>query len=317
MTREVKWGLCATVKASAKDILRFAAFHLSAGAHRVHIFLDAPNPDAFAHLKAHPKCRVTLCDDTYWRRRGGKPPVKHQVRQSRNATHCYQRASDLDWLIHMDVDEFLIAEKPLWQHLSQLPVTCLTARIRPMEALAQLQPTGETMAFKRFVPNGPDRLSTVKALYPTYGQYVRGGFLSHVAGKLLVRTGRNDIEVRIHNIFQSDTMNPAEAALTDVTLAHVHAATWDTWRAAYDYRHIKGAYRADLAPAESGGVTLHDFLAQLVQSRGDSGLRHFFDEVCADTPDHRARLQAHDLLAEHRLDLDAHVNQHFPDFTGG
>ena len=38
-------------------------------------------------------------------------------------------------------------------------------------------------------------------IYPTYGLHLNGGFLSHVAGKVFVRTGHDGVGLRIHNAF--------------------------------------------------------------------------------------------------------------------
>ncbi|MEM9637722.1 MAG: glycosyltransferase family 2 protein [Pseudomonadota bacterium] len=312
------WGTVSTIKADAADVLRFAAFHLEAGAHRVVIFLDTPNEEAQRALKAHPKCRVALCNDRHWRKVLGRRPVKHQIRQSQNATHAYARMQDVDWLIHIDADEFLVSQQPLTQVLGALPPTIQSARVRPMEALSKPEGGGFPDAFKRFLPNGPDRLDTVLRLYPTFGTYVKGGFVSHVAGKLFVRTGMADMKIRIHNAQQGEVMNPHSADLEQVALAHCHAMNWQDWRGAYDYRHEKGSYRANLAPAvpqHAGGVTLHELFRAIYAQDGEAGLRAFFDEVCADTPEHRARLQDEGLLAEHVLDLDAKMQKHFPEFT--
>ncbi len=180
-----KWGIVSTIKAPAEAILNFAAYHLEAGAHRLFLYLDAPCPEARPLLKAHPKLRVFDCDDASWqhRRKGGKPE-KHQVRQSLNATRAYRRqANDLDWLAHIDVDEFLWAKSPIADILSPLPETSLCARSRPIEALA-----GDGTAFKGYIPGGPDRGAIVARLYPRYGEHMNGGFLSHVQGKIFVRT---------------------------------------------------------------------------------------------------------------------------------
>lgn len=305
------WGLCATILAPADEILRFAAYHLEAGAHRLYLYLDAENPAAYDALKAHPKIRVTTCDAAHWQRVAGRRPVKHQVRQTANATHAYGRAGDVGWLIHMDVDEFLVADTPVAQILGAQPPEVQTARTRPIEALA-----GDGTAFKGFIPNGPQRAATVGALYPTYGQYVKGGFLSHVAGKLFVRTGMTDVTVKIHNAFQGEVMNPGQVELPQIELAHCHAKTWEDWIAAYRYRLDKGSYRAELGPAqprERGGLSLHELFGMIEAEDGTAGLRAFYDEVCADTPDLRARLDAHGLLRHVTLDLAAKRTRHFPE----
>lgn len=301
-----RWGLSATIKAPTPEILHFAAFHIETGAHRLYIYLDDANTHAFNILKQHPKIRPTLCDDAYW---NGKRPKKHQVRQTKNATHAYHRRAEVDWLIHMDVDEFLIAEKPIADILGGLEDAKIV-RIRPMEQLA-----GDGTAFKAFVPNGPGRNRIVAALYPTYGPHIKGGFLSHLAGKVFVRTGLPDIRVQIHNVFQHDELLPGPDDTDGITLAHCHAKSWDKWIAAYRYRHSQGSYRAELGPnrpRDKGGISLHELFASIEADAGETGLRAFFDEVCADTPALRQRLADHGLLRVAKTDLNTTIDAHFP-----
>ena len=308
----LKWGLVSTIKAPARDILRFAAYHLNAGAHRLYIYLDEHNADAFNPLKSHPKCRVTTCDDAYWTKHGNCPQ-KHQARQSVNATHAYQRRAEVDWLIHIDVDEFLVSEQGVDTVLAQIPPDMPGARIRPMEALS-----GDTSAFKKFIPNGPDRTRIVRDIYPTYGGYIKGGFLSHLAGKLFLRKGLDNTRLQIHNAFQGETAIPAIDHLQGIDLAHAHAKTWEDWHASYRYRLEHGSYRAGLAPnkpRDKGGLSMHDLFIMIENEEGTKGLRAFFDEVCADTPSLRARLSAHNLLHLQDLRLDQAMATHFPNVT--
>ena len=304
------WGVSATIKAPAAQILHWAAFHLEAGADCLHIYLDDDNRDAFNALKTHPKVSVTLCDERYWERRKGTRPPTHQVRQTVNATHAYRNAHDLDWLIHIDVDEFLIADLLIAETLSTLPNGTLTARIRPMEQLS-----GTPTAFKAFIPNSPDRTRVVADLYPTYGAYLKGGFLSHLAGKVFARTGHDKIHVRIHNVFQAGQMVPTTELSPYIDLAHAHATSWENWLAAYGYRLTKGSYRAELAPNKAydkGGLSMHDLFTMIEAENGEAGLRAFFEEVCEDSPDLRARLTKHGLLRQVNLALNAPIDTYFP-----
>ena len=305
------WGLASTILAPARDILRFAAYHLDQGAHRIYLYLDDDNPDAYAPLKAHPKIRVQTCDTAHWKRLVGQRPPKHQARQTMNATHAYHRRVEVDWLIHMDVDEFLVPHSPIADVLARLPDTQTSARVRPMEQLG-----GGATAFKAFIPAGGARHSVVQDIYPTFGMHIRGGFLSHLAGKLFVRTGLDDISIQIHNAFQDGVMLPDAAELVQVDLAHCHAKSWEDWRAAYAYRLDKGSYRAELKSAtkpELGGMSLHNLFNWLEADQGEEGLRAFYDEVIGDSPDLRRRLSAHGLFREVDLDLDASLARHFPD----
>ena len=305
------WGLCATIRAPAPDILRFAAYHLEQGAHRLYLYLDAANPVAYAHLKAHPKVRVQICDQAHWKKLGKKRPNRHQVRQSYNATHAYNRRAEVDWLIHMDVDEFLVSERSIAESLGDLGSGQMSARVRPMEKLGDSE-----NAFKAFIPADATRRATVEQIYPTFGKYIHGGFLSHLAGKLFVRTGLPNMKLQIHNAFQNDATLPKAVELGSMDLAHCHAPTWDAWRAAFDDRLKRGSYRAELpaaAPAQEGSMSLHDLFSRLYTDAGDAGLRQFYDEVIGDSPDLRARLGAHDLLRLVDLGLERVVQKHFPD----
>ncbi|MEM6939813.1 MAG: glycosyltransferase family 2 protein [Pseudomonadota bacterium] len=298
-----RWGICTTTHAPTRDILHFAAFHLEAGAHRIYLYLDAPNPDALAHLDAHPKIRAILCDDARWR---GRRPQKHQVRQSQNATHAYRRKQEVGWLIHMDVDEFLIAQRPIAQILQDLPKDTALTRVRPMEGLA-----GDGTAFKSFMPPGPERARLTRMLYPTFGAHLTAGFLSHVAGKIFVRTGLKDVRFQIHNAFQADAQLQGPSTTAGLDLAHCHAKSWEDWIAAFSFRLAKGAYRTP----DKGCSQLHELLSHLHQSKGAAGLSAFFDEVVADTPALRARLTRHGCLRTANTGLKHTIAHHFPSWS--
>ena len=303
------WGLAATIKAPVAETLHFAAYHIEAGAHRLYIYLDDANAEAYQHLKAHPKVRPVMCDADWWQ---GKRPKKHQVRQSQNATHAYHRKAEVDWLIHMDVDEFLVPAGTVAEALAALPADQPIARLRPMEQLA-----GDGTHFKAFIPNGPDRAHITEALYPTFGARIKGGFLSHLAGKVFARTGLPDIKVQIHNVFQAGEMLTGPEDTAGINLAHCHAKTWEDWLAAFHFRMEQGSYRSELAPNKppaQGGVTLHNLFAKLHAVSGDAGLRRFFDEVVADTPQLRKRLAEHGFLRVANLGLNATLDAHFPGF---
>ncbi len=307
-----KWGLSATIKAPAREILDFAAYHLEQGAHRLYIYLDDDNPAAFTHLKAHPKIRVVTCDDRYWRKLTGKRPAKHQVRQVINATHAYERRIETDWMAHIDVDEFLRPDEDLSTILGALGDQVNCARVRPMEMLS-----GDGTAFKAFIPNNHDRRAIVARLYPTYGEHMKIGFISHIVGKLFVRTGLSKLEVRIHNVFQGKETNPGEMELDRVALCHAHATSWQNWLAAYRFRLNNGSYRAELAPnhpREMGGMSMFELLNWIESDSGEAGLQAFYDELCADTPELRARLSAEGLLRLCDLQLDVKRWKHFPEF---
>ncbi|MGI9368936.1 MAG: glycosyltransferase family 2 protein [Ruegeria sp.] len=302
------WGVVATIRATPPEILRFAAHHLDLGAHRLFLYFDEVTPAAET-LARHPRIRVTTCDSEYWKRRKRPRPQKHQVRQTLNASHAYRRGQ-VDWLTHIDVDEFLWPDSTIAGALSNLPDTANLARVRSVEALS-----GTDNAYKAFIPAGPHREKLVQEIYPRFGAFVKGGFLSHVAGKVFLRTGLPDIEFRLHNAFQSGQMIRDGIELTQVDLCHHHGHDWADWIAKYRYRLTNGSYRADLAPntaRERGGLTMHELLTTIEADGGESGLRQFFDELSAADPQVRKHLAARDMIRYRDLQLAEKVRKHFP-----
>ncbi len=313
-SHKLKWGVVSTIKAPVPAILDFAAHHLNLGAHRIFIYLDDDNRAAYDTLKAHSKIRPLLTDDAYWRGLGIKRRVKHQSRQFENARHAYGRAGDVDWLAHIDVDEFLCPTRPLANQLAGLPPECLCARVRPIEALAPISPD-QPLHAKACALDRATRNAQTEALYPDYGAHMQGGFLSHVAGKMIYRTGITDLKVNIHNIFVGDLQNPGQVELTETELLHAHAKSWDAFIAAFRFRLDKGSYRAELRPnrpADQGGLTLHQMFDAIYTDEGEAGLHRFYTHVCTATPDHLHQLEAMGLLRRPSLDLPAAVARHFP-----
>ena len=310
-----RWGIVATIKAPVDAILGFAAHHLDLGAHRLFLYLDDDNRTAFRILKAHPRIRPVLTDAAYWQSLGMKRRAKHQSRQFENARHAYGRAGDLDWLAHIDVDEFLLPDRPLGAQLAGLPAGCLCARVRPVEALAPATPDQPLFA-KAFALDRATRNRQTETLYPDYGAHLNGGFLSHVAGKMIYRTGVPGLRVNIHNVTVGEVQNPGQRELDETALLHCHAKSWEDFIAAFHYRLDKGSYRAELKPnrpADQGGLTLHQLFATIHATDGEAGLHRFYDQVCRATPAHLAALETQGLLRRPALDLQAAVARHFPD----
>ncbi|BBU56128.1 hypothetical protein KU6B_23930 [Mameliella alba] len=314
-----RWGTVTTVKAPLRAILDFAAWHLEQGAHRLYLYLDEEAPRTFAALKAHPKIRVVQTDDAWWSKRNGRPE-KHQARQAANARHANNRKPEVDWLAHIDVDEFLLPATPVDEQLSALPADALCARIRPVEALAPGSGTipGET-AFKAFHLDQAARQRAARDCFPTWGPQLSGGFLSHVAGKLFFRAGTKGLQVRIHNVILNGEQNPGQVTLPGIELGHFHADSWEHFLASYRFRLSRGSYRAELKPQvrQAGAVNLHDLFQSIEDAGGETALRAFFDEVCVADRRLCDRLQAEGLLRRRAMELDQLRMRHFPGVNPG
>ncbi|MCR8546220.1 glycosyltransferase family 2 protein [Salipiger sp. P9] len=303
----LRWGLVSTIRAPLPQIARFAAHHLELGAEALHLYLDSPDPGAEAFLSRHPRLHITQCDAGYWEATGKTRMDAHQLRQAHNATRCLRAVADsLDWLGHIDVDEFLLPDRPVARILADVSPRHALARIAPAEALAR--DDGPPQHFKLTHRHADQPKAVLQDIYPTFGLHLYGGFLSHTSGKVFARTGIPDTRLGIHTMkyHGADATNRARPA--DIRLAHLHAPSWEHFLTHLSFRREKGSYRPRSERVEMGQAQLIAFLAE---DEGEAGLRLLFDEVCADTPELRARLVAHDMLVSWPFDPDAAVARVF------
>lgn len=302
------WGIVCTTNAPLLEVGRFVAHHLDLGCARIHLFLDAPDPDVTALLGQHPQVHLTVCDDRYWTSLGKDRPDEHQLRQSFNATRALRAAQgDVDWLGHIDVDEFILSDGPFEALLQGVGDDQAGVRLLPAEALSAPTPGYLPTHFKKRV-TGAGAMQALNDAYPTFGSYLRGGFLSHVAGKVFVRTGLEATRLKIHRIRHQGQDVTNVATLPEAHIGHLHVPDWDSFRAKLEFRKTKGSYRERPdEPTKSVGRLLR----WLEEEEGEEGLRLFFEEMCLDSSDMRERLRRNGLLMAPEFNPDAALERVF------
>nr|WP_283646978.1 Clp protease N-terminal domain-containing protein [Marinovum algicola] len=132
--------------------------------------------------------------------------------------------------------------------------------------------------------------------------------LSHTSGKVFARTRLSDVRFGIHGLRLVGKAVGNEGALPRMMLAHCHAASFEHFRDRVTFRLTRGSYRK---PEDDDAMRLGDVLDFVLDTEGEAGLRHFFDEVCTDSAPLRDRLARHDMLVTQELDLDAQVRTVF------
>lgn len=293
----LRWGTVSLVKAPLRRIAQFAAHHLDLGADRLHIHLDEPNPAALAFLSRHPKIEVTTCDASWW---GGqkKPRMRtHQLRQAWVATQTYQ-TTDLDFLAHIDVDEFILAPATFREGLATLPANIAAVHLPPAELLA-----GTEDRFKLTPRHAGQESKVLEDIYPNFGGHLRGGFISHREGKVIARCGIPGIRFGLHALLLNGHPASNRMALPEVRLGHAHAPDWDTFVQHMEFRMTQGSYRK----VDEEVLGLCDILEMLREEDGEDGLRTFFTEVCEGNDRLTTALETHGMLIRAPLDLDAKV----------
>lgn len=298
----LRWGIVSTVKGSMRQIARFIAFHLDLGANRIHIHLDVPD-HALAERLAHQKVRFTQCDDAYWQGKPARARSTHQMRQAFNATRIY-RITQLDWLAHIDLDEFILAPARMSALLAQIDPHAPFVAMLPVE---MLDCAGDPHHFKR-----PVKGAVKRQVYPTYGAHVPGGFIGTQSPKVIARRGLGNIRLGIHALRHMGRIAGGGTQIAGLDLGHAHAPDFETFQRHMAYRLDRGSYHD-----RKGELNKLGHLIRLLMDDPDpDALRAFHTELCSAAPERLDLMAAHDMLIRRTLDLDTKVARYFGKLEG-
>ncbi|MEM1375359.1 MAG: glycosyltransferase family 2 protein [Pseudomonadota bacterium] len=216
------WGTVTLADEPSELLLAFAAWHVSLGASGVHIFLDTPHRVVAKALRKIPGVQVTQCDEMFWAANGGRAPMQTK-RQDIVAQMAYAEA-EVDWLAHIDADEFLTVDGAAMTELGAVPSGVVGLRI-PVRERVWLEPPTTIFdgAFKVPVPG---RLGLDRTLLGPLAKYTQRGLTGHTRGKTIVRTG-SDLTLSIHGPKEPETLNLMEAQ--SLRLLHFDGLTPFHW----------------------------------------------------------------------------------------
>jgi hypothetical protein len=238
------WGLVSTVKAPEDKVLAFAAHHLSLGADHLWLYFDDPEQPIPAALADHPRVTVTLCDDAHWTRVGKKRPPQHQNRQTHNARYTYREKVTTDWIVHIDVDEFLLPARPIATILDETPPETIAMKLEPFEAMHDPLLPDDIYTSREFRgalrhEHWPRR----RAALGPYRKVIRDGMLSHTVGKVIYRTRIPGLLPRLHAVMVDKEFVRTPDWQPEMKLLHFHAQDKTAWLAALPFRMTRGAYQ--------------------------------------------------------------------------
>jgi Glycosyl transferase family 2 len=238
------WSLVATVKATEEKILAFAAYHLSLGVDHIWLFFDDPAQPIPAPLAEHPRVTITLCDDDHWMHACKRRPPQHQNRQTQNARLTYRELVTSDWLVHIDVDEFLLTPRPIAAILDETAADTIAMRLEPFEAMHDPLLPDDIYTSREFRgalrhEHWPRR----RAALGPYRKVIRDGILSHSVGKTIYRTRVQGLLPRLHAVMVNKEVIAPSHWQGEIKLLHFHAQDKAAWLAAIPFRMTKGAYQ--------------------------------------------------------------------------
>lgn len=294
----VRWGVVLTANEPEALVAVNVQWHLATGAAAVFVLLDDPEDAAARTLAAIPKCHVQLCDDAYWaaRRPHKGRPSSQMRRQTINANFAQTRCG-LDWLFHIDADEFL------WQD------TALSAELAAHEdPLTELN----LPVLERVFPNGPQQGlfdgpfratselegAEAEAAFGPFASMMKRGQYSHGAGKSGVRVGAG-LRLGVHNATRTGSegrqRRAAKAVSRTTRLLHFDGLTALHWvMKALRYKQTPPEVQARiLQPHRAAQVA---WMLENCTSVSDTQAAH--RALFAMTPDRRERLDRFDLVRD-------------------
>ncbi|MEP5151634.1 glycosyltransferase family 2 protein [Planktotalea sp.] len=284
------WGIVATVKAPIEVLVQFIEHHLALGASQIFLFLDeAMSPEDMAKM-SNPEVVLITCDAEYWKLSETPRMKAHQHRQAYNATRAYL-AAQTEWIAHIDCDEFLHSDKPIDEFLRSTDTATEALIMPPAQEISRTSPSSELLFRRTYFDAGREK-SVIRELFPTFGEYLKSGFISHTAGKTMARTGLPDVTFGIHQLRYKGDEELKTTRVQTINVLHRHASDWPTFQRHMKYRIANGSYRN---PGQSL-LPLKDIIEALNEEHGDEGAKRLFDEICLENPAQIKRLEQEEML---------------------
>lgn len=220
------WGVVATVKEQRNLLIAFVAYYKSIGADRIYVYLDEDDVQTRDQIGAVPECHVVVADREYFLSEWNcDRPKSHRRRQRFNATHAY-RTADVDWLLHVDADEFLMCSD-FGMRLAQCPEDVDTIRVLNGERVFAAGEARSTV-FDGWMlqPGGLKRWQRKSIFNEDVRRFTHNGFCGHRLGKSATRTGR-EFRLGIHAPLRRHVYN--QVTSSDLALCHFDGLTALHW----------------------------------------------------------------------------------------
>jgi hypothetical protein len=224
-----RWGVVAQVREPLELLIPFVAHHLGAGASRVTLFMDDPDDPAIPVLEGIPGVDVVPCDAAHWSLIPGGRPARKLDRQVANFTFAHAE-SDLDWIAHIDADEYIVAPGGVRRLLRRLGARDGWINLPPLERVWTESDTRDTLFGGHLRSALPGGVREVREIFGTgMPQLEPSGLAGHHGGKVLAPVGA-DLTFRMHRAQGPDgeaRIPPSEVG--EIALVHFEALTQKHW----------------------------------------------------------------------------------------
>lgn len=303
----MRWGVVSTVCEPAPLVMAFVAHYLELGASRIDLFLDAPDPALAALLAPLERVHVTQQTARDWRQAGHALPPSPPQRQRINARRVYE-AGRVDWLLHVDADEFLTDAALVLRDVAAMPDEVDYVGLWPLERVRDRDRPESTLfegAFRRLVT--AERQAAVAPVYGDALRFLDWGLSSNGRIKAFVRSGRA-LDIDLHEPARRDGGAAVGWLIEAPVLLHFDGMTEANYTGKLVRKIAQNAgWRAFPAPGRRAQ------LAEVAAARGDpTRISALYRSVKTVDPEQAAALEVQGLLMRVPFDPRTAVAKTFP-----
>ncbi|WP_028687415.1 glycosyltransferase family 2 protein [Pseudomonas fulva] len=270
------WSVATTVRAPEYQINNFLEHYVGLGADKIYIFFDDPEFTAYDADRFAGRVISFVCNDKYWETAYKAPPMAErigrpdavEIRQGVNALFAREVMTS-EWLLHVDVDEFIYAKKDVSEVLSVYPATVFSVLLRTLEAVYDsVKPEGketDTLYFKKSV----QQKELLEEIYPSeLLKCATNGLWGTIIGKSFIRKSPEIKSMSVHWPTPVDTSLTKNVPTYYIDLLHFEGQTYDLFKEKVKLRiyknvakHMPQTYKVRL-----------DICKRAYEEHGDEGL---------------------------------------------
>lgn len=319
-----------TIKAPVQQTLAFVGYHLCCGIDHMFLYFDDPQDASIPYLTRKNRVTCIPCDEPHWRIRGITPEAAIEVKQETNATEAFRlaRQAGFEWLVHVDSDELLYAERSLPDLFSCVPPqtevlvfpTCeaVPQRLqydRPFRdiSLFKYNPAAHFLqgnVFKGYVDRrmrGPIariwryKRRLVKWLGCDHPTFMNSFLLGHTNGKAATRTSSPVREIGIHRPQEVRGQALCIYTVRRGAVLHFDCMGYEQWRDKWTSR-LNGSAHFDTSRFRSDRLRLLRMFESALQTGSDAVLRDLYRRMYVLSPRQKAVLRSLGFVRRIRLD---------------
>lgn len=270
------WSVAVTARAPAYQVNEFLEHYVGLGADRVFLFFDDENYVDFDRDKFSGVVIPFVCTQEYWNTVYKAPPMSDRVgrpdaveiRQGVNALFA-REIMHSDWLLHVDIDEFIYVKKDVSEVLSSYPDSVFSVLLRTLEAVyPDVRSPGaetDTVYFKKSVA----QKDLLRQIYSEeILQCATNGLWGTIIGKSFIRKHPEVKSMSVHWPTPVDSSLSVNVPTYYIDLLHFEGQSFDLFKEKCLLRifknvakHMPGTYKVRL------GICKREY-----EKNGDSGL---------------------------------------------